>query len=114
MSEKFDMNELLSNTGSIDWEQVQRERDEHARRVEWSKRHGWKDPRTGTCRVCSGVVVSDVRRKYDHSHPVIIGGPPVPPITIHNGYYYKECGLKYKFPPAPTGHMTDEELEQHE
>ena len=94
-------------------EQHRRRCDEEELERKWQVLHGWKDPRTTTCRVCSGRVVSDVRREFDRSQPIRYGGPPVACRTIHDGYYCEGCGIRYKMLVGEIVTMTREELERH-
>lgn len=97
-----------------DFDQARLEVEEARQERIWQERHGWKDPKVGTCRVCSGKVYGHVRQEYDpRSGPMIIGPGSKSQIrAVHHGYECSECFLVYRKCPGAITTMTRDELER--
>jgi hypothetical protein len=96
----------LPDPAKINWdefrEKLEKEKEWSKKLGEWENRHGWKDHRRGTCRLCGSKVRPDESKEIDPQYPVLVGGRSHTHI-IRNGFYCtnKECGIMYKTCPPP-------------
>jgi len=89
----------------IDWDELRKEQEVMKVRAEWTKRHGWKCPSVGTCRVCNTQdVVGTVRNGSS-----MVGGQPQ---WVSTGYYCRKCFVEYRRCPPPIRTMSKEEIEK--
>jgi len=102
------LNDILNNVKTLpdNWHEIiQKEKDRNKRHSEWKAKHGWKDNRIGTCKVCGSPAKPDVSIQYDPSTGPMIFGPGGANQNkrVHKGFYCtnKECGIMYKFCPTP-------------
>ena len=91
----------------VNWREiVEKQKQKDKRYSEWKEKHGWKDHRVGTCKLCSSKVKPDIVMEFNPSYgPMIIGpGSRNQFRRVHKGFYCtnEECGLIYKYPAAPV------------
>lgn len=97
----------LPDPQKINWDELKKKiaLDEkwHKIKGEWDRKHGWKDTRRGTCRLCGSKVRPDEHKEVIHDGHIRIGGPPLPTRIVRNGFYCTndECGIMYKTCPPP-------------